>query len=370
MKKQLSIICAIMGLALCQTAYSQVVTTAVPFLLISPNSRAGGMGEAGVSLGDDAWAAYWNPAGYAFQRGTELAISHANWLPAFNLGDVWIAHAVYKQQIPQLDGTASLFMTYLNLGEFARTDIDPTVLETFKGYEFAIALGYGTKIYDDLGLGLNMRLIRSVLSPFGAAQEQGKGTATGFSFDMGLLYKPKMLMIPFTDLDLGDRLSLGVNISNIGPKIFYIDQAQADPIPMNLRLGFAYQVLLSEYNNFVVTTDVNRLLVKYNGIASDEFYKAFFTTWTGRTVSEQFRQFTTSFGAEYWYGSPKLIGLRFGYFYEDPRSGNRKYMTFGAGIRFQLYGFDFSYISATEDQNPLGGTLRFSLQVLWDEVSQ
>lgn len=368
MRRKLMIVCVVLGLGLIQMLEAQVVTTAVPFLMITPNARAGGLGDAGVALGDDAWATYWNPAGYAFQKGTDLAINHANWLPAFNLGDVWIAHAVYKQPVEQLDGVMSLGVTYLNLGEFARTDIDPTVLETFKGYEVAFTAGYATKLSENVGIGLNVRLIHSALSPFGTAQEQGKGVATGFSFDIGMLYKPRAVVIPLVDLDLGDKLSLGFNLSNIGPKITYIDKAQADPIPLNLRLGFGYKILESEFNNLTVLMDFNRLLVHTTDKGTDEFYQAIFTTWTGKNISEQLRQFVTNIGMEYWYGSPKLFALRVGYFYEDPQSGNRKYMTFGGGVRVDMYGFDFSYISTFEEQHPLGETLRFSLQISWGAI--
>lgn len=354
--------------SLCQVAMAQVVTTAVPFLLITPDSRSGAMGEAGVALGDDIWATFWNPAGYAFQKGSAVALTHADWLPAFNLGDVWIAHAVYKQPVEELDGVTSLAITYLNLGDFARTTIDPTVLETFKGFEFAIAGGYATKLSEELGVGVNARYIRSQLSPFGTAEEQGRGVANGFSFDFAMLYKPQSVPIPFTDANIGNRLSLGFNLSNIGPKIFYIDEAQADPLPTLLRIGFAYDILQSEYNNFTFTTDVSRLIVRrYNDGTSDQFYKAFVTTWTSGNFSEQLRLFDSSIGLEYWYGSPRLIALRAGYFYEDPRSGNRRYMTFGAGVRYDSYGFDFSYINAQQDEDPLGGTLRFSLQIGWGE---
>ncbi len=343
-----------------------VVTTAVPFLEIAPNSRASAMGEAGVALSDDAWAIYWNPAGFAFQQGSELSMTRADWLPNFGLSDLWILHSVFKTSVEQLDGTVGVGLTYLNLGKFARTLNDPTVLEEFTGYELALAAGYGTKVTPTLGLGINGRFIYSRLAPFGTAEEQGEGVASGFSFDVGLLYKPHTIYVPFTDLDMGDRLSLGMNISNIGPKLTYIDKAQADPLPMNLRLGFAYKIIESDYNNMTLITDVNRLLVKRDTSGgSDEFYKAFFTTWTGSSFNEQLRQFTTGIGLEYWYGMPKLIALRAGYFYEDPRSGNRKFMTFGAGIRWDIYGFDFSYISTFEEQHPLGETLRFSLSIAW-----
>ncbi|HLF19778.1 MAG TPA: PorV/PorQ family protein, partial [Bacteroidota bacterium] len=132
----------LMGFVVMQTLTAQVITSAVPFLLIAPNSRASGMGEAGVALADDGWATFWNPAGYAFQHGSEISLSHANWLPQFQLSDLWIAHFVYKQEVQDIDGTISAGITYLNLGEFNRTDTDPTVLETFKGYEFALTGGY------------------------------------------------------------------------------------------------------------------------------------------------------------------------------------------------------------------------------------
>ena len=179
------------------------------------------------------------------------------------------------------------------------------------------------------------------------------------------MYRPLTLTIPFIDVDLGKSMSFGVNIANIGPKMSYIDKAQADPLPMNLRLGIAYKVLESDYNNITTTAEVNRLLVNRYGSSSDEFYKAFFTTWTGGSFSEQMRRFDSGLGVEYWYGSPKLIGLRVGYFYEDPREGNRKFMTFGAGLRYDLYAFDFGYLSAFEGQHPLDGTLRLTLSIGW-----
>ncbi|MBI5463418.1 MAG: type IX secretion system outer membrane channel protein PorV [Ignavibacteriales bacterium] len=366
MKKMFAVWSAVAVLGVVEHALSQVTTTAVPFLLIAPNSRASALGESGVALADDAWAIYWNPAGYAFQRGSELSLTHANWLPAFNFPDLWIAHIVYKQPVEELDGVMAVSATYLNLGEFDRTLDSPQSLGKFKAYEYALAVGYSTKVSENLGLGVNVRLIHSDLAPFGAAQEQGRGVATGFSFDVGMLYKPRNAFIPFTDVELGSRLSLGFNLSNVGPKLAYIDKAQADPLPMNLRLGFAYQFLESEFNNMTFNLDVSRLLVKKDTAGgSDEFYKAFFSTWTGSSFSEQMRQFVTGMGLEYWYGSPRLIAMRAGFFYEDPRTGNRKFMTFGAGIRFDIYGFDFSYINAFEEQHPLGNTLRFSLSINW-----
>ena len=316
------------GTMLCgQVLQSQVQTTAVPFLEIAPDSRSGGMGEAGVALADNVWAGYWNPAGYAFQQSSGIAASYAQWMPSLGLSDLWIGHLAYKQPVEELGGVISAMVMYLMLGEFVETPYTPDIISTFTGHEMAFTIGYAAKVLPTLGIGFNARYIYSKLVPFGG-ENKGDGTAIGVSFDIGLLYKPERVRIPFTRIDLGNNLRLGMDISNIGSNIFYIDKAQADPLPMNLRLGFAYDLVQSKYNTLTWITDVNRLMIKRdtNG-TPDEFYKAFYTTWTGSTFDEQIREFTMSTGLEYWYGSPKLIALRAGYFYEDPRYLNGKYMT-------------------------------------------
>ncbi|MBI3585750.1 MAG: type IX secretion system outer membrane channel protein PorV [Ignavibacteriales bacterium] len=365
MKNLVGFALMVMIVASSEMLNAQVTTSAVPFLLISPNSRASGMGEAGVALADDASALFWNPAGLAYQHGQEISVSHANWLPAFRLDDLFIDYLVYRREVPELDGTVAASITYLNLGSFNRTEIDPTVIETFKAYEFAVTAGYATKISESFALGINARFIYSYLAPFGTAEEKGKGIASGFSFDVGLLYRPRSSSIPFTGIDLGDRFSAGMNISNLGPALTYIDKAQADALPTYLRLGIAYKIIESDFNNLTGILDVNKLLVKKTGDGStyDPFYKAIFTTWTGKSFNQIMREFVTGAGLEYWY--KKWVALRVGYFYEDPQAGNRKFATFGAGVRYDIYGFDFSYISAFEEQHPLGETLRFTLLISW-----
>jgi hypothetical protein len=138
-----------------------------------------------------------------------------------------------------------------------------------------------------------------------------------------------------------------------------IDAAQADPLPTNLRVGFGYKVLDDEFNSLTTSLDFSRLLVRRNDDGtSDPFYKALITAWGDRGL----RPVIVSGGAEYWYGSPKVLALRIGYFYENPKTGNRKFLTFGAGIRYDIFGFDFSYISAS-DGHPLSDTIRFSLLI-------
>jgi hypothetical protein len=163
-----------------------------------------------------------------------------------------------------------------------------------------------------------------------------------------------------------------VNLSNLGPKITYVDADQADPIPTNLRLGFGYRVFEDEFNKLTFSLDFSRLLIRRYAVAPgdsvepkppDPAYKAIFTAWGD---GSGLRKVNISTGLEYWYD--KLIALRIGYFYEDPSFGNRKFLTFGAGIRYDIYGFDFSYISASEN-HPLSDTIRFSLLISWGGVN-
>ncbi|MGA9117420.1 MAG: PorV/PorQ family protein [Bacteroidota bacterium] len=336
--------------------------SAVPFLLIAPNSRASGMGEAATGSVDDASAIFWNPGALAFLDGQEVSITHANWLPQFQQSDLFYDYLNYRVKMDEIGGVLGASVTYLNLGKFVRTlSSGPEPVDEFKAFEVAGTLGYSTLAFDDLGIGLNLRVIHSALSPIGTEQEQGSGKATTVSFDIGLMYRPQALEVPGIG-DIGKAFSFGFNLSNLGPKVKYIDADQADPLPTNLRIGFGYRVFEDEFNSLQANLDFSRLLVRrYADGKVDNFYKALFTAWGD---GSGLRKVNIGGGLEYWYGAPKLIALRIGYFYEDPNFGNRKFLTFGAGLRYDIYGFDFSYISA-EENHPLSDTIRFSLLIGW-----
>lgn len=369
MKKLFSAVGVIMLLfSAIQSTFAQAGSSAVPFLLISPNSRASGMGEAGTGIADDAASIHWNPAGLAFQKGGEISITHSNWLPQFNLSDLFYDYFNVKQEMPEYGGTFGASITYLNLGEFVVTrETGPEAVDKFKGFEVAVTVGYGAQITDDFGVGTNLRYINSSLSPIGTAQEQGNGIANDFSFDIGFLYKPKSLVIPFADEDIGEHFSLGVNLTNLGPKVTYIDAAQADPLPTQLRVGLGIIPMKDEYNSLTIAIDFAKLLVyrEPNG-ASHELPKSLITSFTGNSFDDNLKFINTSLGMEYWYD--RKVALRMGYFFEDPKNGNRNFMTFGAGLRYDIYGFDFSYISSKEENHPLSETLRFTLLILWGEM--
>lgn len=350
-KANLGILMVILVVVFSSGLYAQGGDAAVPFLLIAPDSRAGAMGEVGAAIADNANAIFWNPAGLAFQRGTEISFTHAKWLPQFS-SDLSYEYLSAKHYLGMIGATIGANITFFNLGSFERRDENNNYLGTFKAFEYAVTFGYGMELTQNLGLGVNLRYIHSQLAPFGTAEEQGRGVANGVSFDVGLLFRTYIL---------GVRFRTGFNLSNLGPMIHYIDREQADPLPTHLRIGFAFDLIRTKYNNLTLATDFGRLLVKRyheTGRKPDPLPKSLITTWD---EPGSLRKVTFGSGFEYWYGSPKLIALRAGYFYEDQRAGGRRFATFGAGVRYSIVGIDFSYISTFEENHPLANTLRFTV---------
>ncbi|HMQ68688.1 MAG TPA: type IX secretion system outer membrane channel protein PorV [Ignavibacteria bacterium] len=357
--------------------YSQsTVSTGVPFLLIGPNSRFGSMGETGTAIADDATAMFWNPAGLANQQKyTEINFTHSPWLSGLNIGDLFYDYIAGRSYIKSIDGTIGASLTYLNIGEVIVTDefgnAQPD--RNYKAYEMAFSVGYATELGKGWSGGVTGTFIYSRLSPndFTVGNEKGTGTGISAAFGLSTIYKPLKGKNTFQK-----RFSFGAMLANMGPNISYVDADQADPLPFQLRTGVAYDVVQSQFNTLTLTVDFAKLLVNRtlatpdvvdsNGViiepgtpgSVDPFYEAMFTSWGGGLNAIQ-----TSIGAEYWYGSPRLIALRGGYFYEDPAYGNRNFFTLGAGIRYDLYGFDFAYISTIEESHPLANTLRFGLLV-------
>lgn len=348
-------------------ATAQIVqTTAVPFLQIEPDSRAAGMGMTGVGVADNASALYWNPAGLAGQTGSEVSFTHAPWLPALG-ADLSYEYLAGKHTVDGI-GTFAGHLTYLNLGEQERTDAQGNVLGTFKSYDLAVGASYGTNITETLSVGTGLRLIYSNLA--GGVEVEGQETRAGVAVgvDLGLLWSP----------NVGDgkvEPHIGFNLANMGPSIQYSDSEQADPIPTNLRFGGSVDVNLDDFNKITWALDLNKLLVDRNEDGSyASFLSAIFSSWgpievdlnpnDGEANPESvgvLRQLTLGTGLEYWYSD--LFALRTGYFYEDPANGNRKFLTFGAGLRYSLVGVDLSYIYALEENSPLAEQIRFSVML-------
>ncbi len=365
-----------------QDASAQTGSAAVVFLMIEPDSRAAGMGNAGVALADNANALFWNPAGLADQIGTEVALTHSNWLPELT-SDLFFEYLVAKHHIKNW-GTIGAHVTFLNLGEHEHRDEINTDLGTFRSYDLSVGVSYGFKVTENFSLGTGVRWIRSNLANVSVgAQETEPGVSVGV--DVAALYKFPAFYLG----TIAGAYNLGFNLSNMGPKIQYSDSEQADPIPTLFRIGQALTLEFDSYNKFTFATDASKILVRQRvnetcidpavpetcttEYSSDPFYKAIFSAWSPieivrspRNDDEEeiqslsvFDQLLLSAGFEYWYND--LFAIRGGYFYENPYNGNREFMTFGAGIRYNIVGVDFSYIYALKENHPLANTMRFSL---------
>ena len=216
------------------------------FLLITPGAGPAGTGEAQVAKSDDAYASYFNPAGLAFLKGSEVALMHVNWLP--NLADdLYYEYLGGRTYIENL-GTVGGHIIFLNLGEQTRTDEFGNVKGNFNSNMWALTGNFSTMLTKNSGIGLGMKVFQQNLIGVGTGSEAGKGISTDFAFDIGYLLKMK-------------KLNFGLAVSNIGPKISFIDVNQADPAPTNLRIGFQFEVYNNNYNKVNLLFDVNKLLV-------------------------------------------------------------------------------------------------------------
>ncbi|TVR15344.1 MAG: hypothetical protein EA391_10885 [Balneolaceae bacterium] len=352
---------------------AQVGITAVPFLQIEPDSRATGMGNTGVAIADNASAIFWNPAGLAFQNQSQISLTHANWLPAFN-ADLFYDYLVGTYYVEGI-GTIGGHITFLNLGEQTRTDETGLELGRFNSFEISAGLSYGFRISDNFAVGTGLRYIYSSLAD-GSVSGQDISPGSSIAVDLSALYKTN----PFT---VGSRMAnfnAGINLSNIGPGIQYTDNAQKDPLPTMLRAGWAYTMDLDRngLNRITFANDISKVMARNERIGSDPdspeyetmgVFEALFNSWGSferfngvETVSVSLaQQLMFGFGLEYWYDN--LFALRTGYYYEHPENGNREFITLGAGLRYNIFGVDFSYLYALEDDHPLANTIRLSVLI-------
>lgn len=352
-------------------AQAQVGGAAVVFLQIEPDSRAAGMGNAGVALADGASAVFWNPAGLARQRGLEISFTHANWLPAL-VSDLFFEYLVGRQHVEGL-GTFGGHITFLNLGEQEWRDHQNVPLGTFRSYELAVGGAFARELSERFAIGVGARLIYSNLSGGVTIEDTQTKAGVSFGVDLGGLYT----FAPIQAAGVQLTPSLGFNLANMGPKIGYTvgGGGRNDPIPTNLRFGGALQAQIDAHNRLNFALDLNKALIDFDEHGSRPFYEALFTSWrtievcrpgTGTSVANcdiervnVLRQLTLGTGLEYWYDD--LFAIRTGFFYEDPYNGNRMFLTFGAGIRYNIVGVDFSYIYPLEEDSPLANTMRFSV---------
>ncbi len=353
-----------------QSKTINVVTTAVPFLRVSPDARASGMGDIGLATSPDASAGFWNIGKVAFNESKGgVVATYTPWLKDL-VNDVYLASLAgyYKFDDNQ---ALNVGLRYFSLGDIQFTDAGGNALGSGKPREFGIDFGYSRKLSSKVGLGLALRYINSNLA---SGQANGGSTykvGSAVAGDIGLYYDGKSAA--------GNGFAYGVTLSNLGTKIAYTDNADAkDYIPANLGLGATWTKNFNERNKITLGVDVNKLLVPTppenlndpNALA-DYRSKSVVGSWFSSFgdapggFSEELREFQISAGAEYWYNNQ--FALRAGYFYEDKTKGNRRYFTAGVGLKYNVFGINFSYLAPTGNgatRLPLSNTLRFS--VLFD----
>jgi hypothetical protein len=378
----------VLAAPLVRTAHAQLGGAAVVFLMIEPDSRAAGMGNAGVAVADNANAVFWNPAGLAFQTGAEIGITHSNWLPEFD-ANLFYEYAVGKLAVDGI-GTFGAHITFFNLGEHESVDELGNPGDQFRSFDLAAGVSYARQLTGNLGIGVSARTIVSSLAT-GITTTDGAEIQRGLSYglDLGLLYKSNQFDLGSTKVSF----NLGANLANMGPTVGYTEDGPRDPIPTNLRFGYAFTVDLDEYNSITFANDFNKALYRvtndslFNADGTpqtdangrpmlernvDPWYQAIFSAWQPLEVDltpyndrsdaqslSALEQMTIGLGAEYWYN--QLFAMRAGYFYENPYNGNREFVTFGAGLRYNIFGVDFSYIYALAEESPLANTMRFSV---------
>lgn len=362
-------VCFVFGVTAQTADPINVVTTAVPFLRISPDARAGGMGELSTATSPDVNSQFYNLAKYPF-AGTKSAagLTYTPWLKDLGLNDVFLATAAgYTQFGEDREQAVSASMRYFSLGNIQFTDNLGNDLNSFRPREFSFDLGYSRKLSDKMALGVALRYINSNLAGGAAVNGVSYKAGNAVAGDIGFYY---------TGLnDEGKGFNFGAALTNLGSKIGYTDDPnQKDFIPANLSLGGTYTTTFSEVHKLMFGLDINKLLVPTPPALGDSAglaeyrSKGVVGSWFSSFgdapggFSEELKEFYFSLGAEYWYNDQ--FAIRTGYFHENAQKGNRQYFTVGASVKYNMFGINFSYLLPTGNgvnRNPLSNTLRFGL---------
>ena len=355
-----------------------VITTAVPFLTIIPDARAGGLGDAGVSSSSDANSQQYNPAKNVFNTSRNgISLSYSPWLRSL-VDDINLGYLSGYHKFDSLRCIAASFK-YLSLGEVSYTGITGITLGTYYPYEFSSDISYSRKLSDAFSIGTTFRYIFSDIR-HGGFQTPHYKHGTSLACDISFFYSKKIRII-----DNDSRFNFGLNISNIGTKISYNDSIDhRDFIPTNLGLGPALTMPLSKSVSITFLAEIKKLLVPTPPVyqlgadglplcdpAGDPVILAGknpdVSVLSGMLQSfsdapggfkEEIREINYSFGTEISFR--EMYFGRSGFFWEDKTKGNRKFFTLGAGVKYKKYQFDIAYIFAVEHHNPLNKTLRFS----------
>ncbi len=365
------------------------IQSAVPFMTITPDSRSGGMGDAGVAGQADINSQHWNAAKYPFIRSKGgVALSYTPWLRVL-INDINLAYLAGFYHLDDKQ-VISASLRYFSLGQIVFTNNYGTPQGIYVPNEFAVDAGYSRLLTSNFSGAIVFRFIRSDLTGgtyVGGAESKAAMAVAG---DLSFYYRR-------SNLNLGGKdgtMSYGVNVSNMGNRVSYTETQNKSYLPINIRLGGALETELDQYNTVTLMVDLNKLLVPTPPVyatdslgnpildQNDEpvieygknpdvpvpvgmvqsFYDApgmIMSDGRRSVLREELNEITWSFGLEYWYRDQ--FAIRGGYFHEHETKGNRKFFTAGVGLRLNVFVLDFSYLIPVKQNNPLANTLRFTL---------
>ncbi|MDR1724976.1 MAG: type IX secretion system outer membrane channel protein PorV [Bacteroidales bacterium] len=346
------------------------ILTGMPMLLIAPDSRAGSMGDVGAASTPDANSIHWNAAKLAFaENKTDITFTFSPWLRELT-NDIALSYLAGYYKLNERSAVGAS-LTYFSLGDITFTNENGEDQGIYMPNEFAVDVSYAMKLTDNLSASVTGRYIRSDLT-----QGQMVGTQKTFpgqtgAADVGLYYQHAIYS------ERPSNYALGLQISNLGGKISYSNNNRSkDFLPANLRLGGRYTTSFDQFNEVSFMLDFTKLLVPTPAVYDDEgnvvagmeseetgvlqgAIQSFYDAPNG--FVEEMQEISISAGTEYWY--KKTFAVRAGYFYENAKKGNRQYLTFGAGLKYNVLKLDLSYLITTAkvSNNPLKNTLRVSL---------
>lgn len=372
------------------------ITTSLPFLGINPDSRSGAMGDAGTALSPNSSSVMWNTAMLNFSKSkSEIGVSYTPWLRQLT-NDMHLSYISGYARVGERHVIGGA-LRYFSLGEITFTDEANNYIREFKPNEFALSLAYAFKLADKHSIGVNASFAYSNLTGgLITAGTETKAAMAGIA-DITYAYRD-------TDINwfkINGVYSLGLAITNIGNKVAYSANARRDFLPTTLKIGNAYTAEIDKYNKITVSLDISKLLVPtpaiyanvggetklVSGKSNDvgvivgmvqSFYDApgrvvkndngdpvqnedgTFQVEKGSKFKEEMREIMIGTGLEYWYND--IFALRGGYFYENISKGGRQFFTVGVGFKYNIFGFDFSYLAAMKRNNPLANTMRFTLR--------
>ena len=371
---------------------SRVITTGMPFLLVAPEARGAAMGDMGVATSVDVFSQNWNSSKYAFSEAKQgFGVSYTPYLTKI-VNDISLGYLTYFNRINERSAFAASFK-YFGLGEIELVQDENSEPLLVKPNELAIDASYALKLSEQFAMSVAMRYVRSDLKI--AAVDANAQAASTFGVDISGYYQSEETAYN----SFNGRTRLGFAIQNIGPKFKYDEGGQENFQPTNLRLGAGFDFIFDDFNKVSVTGEVTKLLVPTPPVYGTEyeytdnngngeydpdvddlgavvqndviiegkdpnvgFFQGMFQSFTDAPggFSEEMQEWTWALGAEYVYNN--AFALRLGYFHEAEEKGARQFFAIGAGFKYNIVGIDLSYLfSASNVQNPLENTLRFSL---------